>query len=167
MGDRIAVLNFGDLMQIDSPRNLYENPNNIFVAGFIGSPSMNFFDATLVKEEGNLIIDTGSFRLPVPADRAEVYKAYVGKEVIFGIRPEHIHGAEYAPPNINAASLDANIDVIELLGHELHLYLNSGKSNYVATVDTRMAPSVGDDVKLVVDMNNMHIFDKDTEQTIR
>lgn len=167
MGDRIAVLNFGDLMQIDSPRNLYEAPDNIFVAGFIGSPSMNFFDATLVKEEGNLIVDTGSFRLPVPADRMKAYEGYAGKQVTLGIRPEHIHGAEFAPPNINAAPLHATIDVIELLGHELHLYLTAGKSSFVGTVDTRMAPSVGDNVDLVVDMNNMHLFDKNTEQTIR
>ena len=167
MGDRIAVLNFGDLMQIDSPRNLYESPNNIFVAGFIGSPSMNFFDATLVKEENNLYIDTGSFRLPIPADRMKAYEGYAGKQVTFGIRPEHIHGADFAPPNINAAPLKATIDVIELLGHELHLYLTAGKSTFVATVDTRMAPSVGDNVDLVVDMNNMHLFDKNTEQTIR
>ncbi|MEM9775027.1 MAG: sn-glycerol-3-phosphate ABC transporter ATP-binding protein UgpC [Chloroflexota bacterium] len=167
MGDRIAVLNFGDLMQIDSPRNLYENPDNIFVAGFIGSPSMNFFESTLVKEEGNMFIDTGSFRLPVPADRMKAYEPYAGKQVVFGIRPEHIHGANYAPPSIDAADLKADIDVIELLGHELHLYLSTGKASFVATVDTRLAPSVGDTVDLVVDMNNMQLFDKNTEQTIR
>lgn len=167
MGDRIAVLNFGDLMQIDTPRNLYENPNNMFVAGFIGSPSMNFFDATLVAEEGNLFIDTGSFRMPVPANRKQAYDSYIGKQVVFGIRPEHIHAKDYAPPSIDAAPLEGMIDVIELLGHELHLYITSGKSNMVATVDTRLAPSVGSKVDLVMDMNNMHIFDKDTEQAIR
>ncbi|MEM8858194.1 MAG: sn-glycerol-3-phosphate ABC transporter ATP-binding protein UgpC [Chloroflexota bacterium] len=167
MGDRIAVLNFGDLMQIDSPRNLYENPDNIFVAGFIGSPSMNFFDSTLVKEEGNMFIDTGSFRLPVPAERMKAYEPYAGKQVVFGIRPEHIHGANYAPPSIDAAPLKATIDVIELLGHELHLYLSTGKASFVATVDTRLAPSVNDEVDLVVDMNNMQLFDKNSEQTIR
>ncbi|MFT5195847.1 MAG: multiple sugar transport system ATP-binding protein [Cellvibrionaceae bacterium] len=167
MGDRIAVLNFGDLMQIDSPRNLYENPNNIFVAGFIGSPSMNFFDSTLIKEEDKMYVDTGTFRLPVPTDKMKTYSDYVGKQVTFGIRPEHIHAADFAPPSINAAPLKATIDVIELLGHELHLYLTIGKSSFVGTVDTRMAPSVNDNVELVVDMNNMHLFDKETDQTIR
>ncbi|MEM7798483.1 MAG: sn-glycerol-3-phosphate ABC transporter ATP-binding protein UgpC [Chloroflexota bacterium] len=167
MGDRIAVLNFGDLMQIDTPRNLYEKPDNMFVAGFIGSPSMNFFDATLVAEEGNLFIDTGSFRVPVPAERKQAYDSYIGKQVTFGLRPEHIHAASYSPPNIQAAPLLGTVDVIELLGHELHLYITSGKSNMVATVDTRLAPSVGSQVDLVMDMNNMHVFDKSTEQAIR
>ena len=167
MGDRIAVLNFGDLMQIDSPRNLYEKPDNVFVAGFIGSPSMNFFESTLVAEEGNLFVDTGSFRVSVPADRKQLYESYIGQQVIFGIRPEHVHATSYQPPNINAAPLTANIDVIELLGHELHLYLSAGKSSMVATVDTRLAPSVGNQVDLVMDMNNMHLFDVKTEQAIR
>ncbi|MFZ1398484.1 MAG: sn-glycerol-3-phosphate ABC transporter ATP-binding protein UgpC, partial [Candidatus Promineifilaceae bacterium] len=91
MGDRIAVLSDGRLMQIDSPRNLYNTPANVFVAGFIGSPSMNFFDATLVGEEGHLYLDTGDFRVQVPDDRKNTFNSYVGKEVIFGMRPEHVH----------------------------------------------------------------------------
>lgn len=167
MGDRIAVLNAGDLMQIDSPRNLYEFPNNIFVAGFIGSPSMNFFDATLVGEEGKLFVDTGSFRMQVPDKRKKIYEPYVGKQVVFGVRPEHIHGAQFAPPSINASPITGMVDVVELLGHELHVYLSSGKSSFVATIDTRVAPSVGSKIDLVMDMDNMHMFDKNTEQAIR
>lgn len=167
MGDRIAVLNAGDLMQIDSPRNLYNAPENIFVAGFIGSPSMNFFEATLVSEENKLYVDTGSFRVPVPADRNKMYNAYVGKQVVFGIRPEHIHASQYAPPGIQAAPITGFVDVVELLGHELHLYINVGKANFVATVDTRLAPTIGGSVDLVMDMSNMHLFDKNTEKAIR
>ncbi|MDJ0755483.1 MAG: sn-glycerol-3-phosphate ABC transporter ATP-binding protein UgpC [Ardenticatenaceae bacterium] len=167
MGDRIAVLNSGDLMQIDSPRNLYEHPDNVFVAGFIGSPSMNFFDATLVGEEGKLFVDTGSFRVNVPSERNKAYEGHIGKQVVFGMRPEHIHASNFAPPNIDASPLEGQIDVIELLGHELHLYISSGKSSYVATVDTRLAPTVGNKVGLVMDVSNMHLFDKDTEQAIR
>lgn len=167
MGDRIAVLNAGDLMQIDSPRNLYDSPENVFVAGFIGSPSMNFFDATLVAEEGSLYIDTGSFRVPVPAERNKVYEGYIGKQVTFGVRPEHIHATQFAPPGIIAAPIVGTVDVIELLGHELHLYMTTSKANYVATVDTRLSPTVGNSVDLVVDMGNMHLFDKNTEKAIR
>ncbi len=167
MGDRIAVLNAGDLMQIDTPRNLYEHPDNIFVAGFIGSPSMNFFDATLVAEEGKLYVDTGSFRLAVPADRNKAYESYIGKQVTFGLRPEHIHGASFAPPSIQASPLEGVVDVIELLGHELHLYITTGKLTYVGTVDTRLAPAIGSKVNLVAGMGNMHLFDKNTEQAIR
>ena len=167
MGDRIAVLNFGDLMQIDSPRNLYEKPDNMFVAGFIGSPSMNFFDATLVAEEGKLYVDTGSFRVHVPADRNKAYEPYIGKKVTFGMRPEHVHASNFAPPSIDASPIEGTVDVIELLGHELHLYISSGGANFVATVDTRLSPAIGSKVDLVMDMNNMHIFDKNTEQAIR
>lgn len=167
MGDRILVLKDGILQQIDSPRNLYEEPNNMFVAGFIGSPSMNFFDATLVGEEGNIHVDTGDFRVPVPDDRKEVFDAYVGKEVIFGLRPEHIHAARFTPPKIVAAPVKASVDVVELLGHELHLYLTSGQNSYVATVDTRLAPSPGQELDLVMDMSRMHLFDKNTELAIR
>jgi multiple sugar transport system ATP-binding protein len=167
MGDRIAVLNAGDLMQIDSPRHLYDFPDNIFVAGFIGSPSMNFFDATLVAEEGTLYVDTGSFRVAVPAERNKVYESYIGKQVVFGMRPEHIHATKYAAPGIIASPVVANVDVVELLGHELHLYLTTSKSSYVATVDTRLSPSVGSSVDLVMDMGNMHLFDKNTEKAIR
>jgi multiple sugar transport system ATP-binding protein len=167
MGDRILVVKDGFLQQIDSPRTLYEEPRNVFVAGFMGSPSMNFFDSTLVGEEGQLWIDAGDFRVPVPEDRRRIYGDYVGKEVIFGIRPEHIHAPQFAPPGIRAAEIKSLVEVVELLGHELHLYLNSGNLSYVATVDTRMAPQVGESVSLVADMDRMHLFDKSTELAIR
>lgn len=167
MGDRIAVLNDGVLQQIDTPRSLYAEPANVFVAGFIGSPSMNFFNSTLIGEEGKLYIDSGDFRVPVPEEYKQAFDAYVGREVVFGIRPEHVHAPEYAPPNIMAAPMQGTVEVVELLGHELHLYLNSGKHSFVATVDTRMIVSAGNDVDLVLDMTNMHLFDKDTELAIR
>lgn len=167
MGDRIAVMSEGVLQQIDTPRNLYSEPGNVFVAGFIGSPSMNFFDATLVGEEGNIYVDTGDFRVPVPEERKQMYDGVVGKEVIFGIRPEHVHAPDYAPPSILASPLKGTIEVVELLGHELNLFLSTGKNSMVATVDTRLIVSPGNEIDLVMDMNNMHIFDKDTELAIR
>jgi multiple sugar transport system ATP-binding protein len=167
MGDRIAVLHDGILQQMDSPRTLYQEPANVFVAGFIGSPSMNFFNATLVGEEGKLIVDAGDFRVPVPDDRKQMYGDYVGKEVVFGIRPEHLHAPEFSPPGTNGALMKGTVEVIELLGHELHLYLNSGKNNFVATVDIRLLVDVGNTIDLEMDMNNMHLFDKNTELAIR
>ncbi|MEM7334761.1 MAG: sn-glycerol-3-phosphate ABC transporter ATP-binding protein UgpC [Chloroflexota bacterium] len=167
MGDRIAVLSDGILQQIDTPRNLYNVPDNQFVAGFIGSPSMNFFNSTLVKEENKMIVDGGDFRVEVPEDRHDMYSAYVGKEVIFGVRPEHTHAPEFAPPGIIPQPVQADVEVVELLGHELHLFCNSGKSTFVATVDPRMMVSVGNKIDLVFDMNSMHLFDKDTEKAIR
>ena len=167
MGDRIAVLHDGILQQVDSPRNLYNVPDNIFVAGFIGSPSMNFFDGTLVNEDGALIIDTGDFRVKVPDDRKATYESYASKEIVFGIRPEHVHAPEYAPPGITPAPFSAHIDLVELLGHELHLFVTSGKNSLVAKVDTRMQVGIGDKIDLVMEMNNMHLFDKETERAIR
>jgi len=167
MGDRIMVISDGILQQIDSPRNLYNRPDNVFVAGFIGSPSMNFFDAKLVGGDGKLYLDTSDFRVHVPEDRKTTFHDYVGKEVILGIRPENIHAAPYVPPNIEAAPIKANIEVVELLGHELHLFVNSGKNTFVSIVDTRLAPTVGNDVDLVVNVDSIHLFDKNSELAIR
>jgi multiple sugar transport system ATP-binding protein len=167
MGDRIMVIKDGILQQIDTPRNLYQTPNNVFVAGFIGSPSMNFFDSTLVTEEDKLFVDTGDFRVAVPEELKPAFGAHVGNQVIFGIRPEHIHGAAFTPPNTKTSAVSGTVEVVELLGHELHIYVNSGQNNFVAIVDTRMAPTPGNKVDLVFDVDSMHLFDKTTEQAIR
>ncbi|MEM7115321.1 MAG: sn-glycerol-3-phosphate ABC transporter ATP-binding protein UgpC [Chloroflexota bacterium] len=167
MGDRIAVLNDGILQQVDSPRNLYEKPANVFVAGFIGTPSMNFFDATLISEEGNLIVDTGDFRVKMPDERKKVYSDYVGKQVTFGIRPEHIHASEFAPPGIQGEPITGRAEVVELLGREEHVYLRTGKHVPIATIDTRKRVSVGGEIDLLVDMLNVHIFDKNSEAAVR
>ncbi len=167
MGDRIAVLADGILQQADTPRNLYNEPVNIFVAGFIGSPAMNFFNGTLVSEEGRQFVDTGDFRVRIPEDRKTAFGPYVGKEVVMGIRPEHVHAPEYAPVNIDGAPVKATVEVVELLGHELHLYLNSGKNSLVGTVDPRFAVQTGNNIDVVFDMGNVHLFDKATELAIR
>src|SRR5690242_5931800 len=114
MATRIAVINKGDLQQLDTPQNLYDHPNNLFVAGFIGSPAMNFFPAKLIKNGDKLSVDTGDFQVQIPAKQAGVYKDMVGKDVIFGIRPENIHDPEFAPQNISAQSVAAKVDVTEL-----------------------------------------------------
>jgi multiple sugar transport system ATP-binding protein len=167
MGDRIAVLADGVLQQVDSPRKLYNEPGNLFVAGFIGSPSMNFFNATIVQEEDKMIVDTGDFRVEVPEEKHETYKDVVGQEVIFGMRPEHIHVPQYAPPGIVAAPVEITIEVVELLGHELNLFATTGKNSLVATVDTRLDANVGNKIEVVMDMGQMHIFDRKTEMAIR
>lgn len=167
MGDRIAVMSKSMLQQCASPLTLYNYPDNMFVAGFIGSPSMNFFEGTLVSEDGKLFVDTGHVRAAVPADRNNVYKSYVGKPVVLGIRPEHIHSAKYLPSQITPSNLTGQVQVVELLGHQLHLFCSTGTHNYVATVDTREAARVGNKVDLVMDMSQMHLFDKATEKAIR
>ncbi len=167
MGTRIAVLKDGILQQLDTPQNLYDKPNNVFVAGFIGSPAMNFFDATLVGTRDDMYIDTGAFRLKVPANRIPALAPHLGKEIIFGIRPDNVHDAEFTPPGINPARVPAKVDVTELMGNEVFVYLVTGKHSYVGRVDPRTHMRVGHDVEVVFDMDRIHVFDKTTERAIR
>lgn len=167
MATRIAVINKGLLLQIDTPQNLYEQPGNLFVAGFIGSPAMNFFPARLTKSDGKLIVDTGDFAIPIPANRAASYQSHVGTNIIFGIRPENIHDPNFAPPNIHAEKVPAKVDVTELMGNEIFLYLLSGKNTFVGRVDPRSRLRVGDRAEVVFDMDKFHIFDASTEEAIR
>ncbi|MER3468851.1 MAG: glycerol-3-phosphate ABC transporter ATP-binding protein, partial [Thermoflexus sp.] len=159
MGTRIAVMKDGVLQQVDTPQNLYERPDNLFVAGFIGSPPMNFFESRLVLEGDTLWVDTGAFRVPVPPDRAPVYRPYVGRRVIFGLRPEHIYDPEFAPPLNHPAQVQARVDVRELMGSEVHLHLVADRQLFVARVDPRSRALVGNTVMVLFDMDRMHLFD--------
>ncbi|MFZ6030282.1 MAG: ABC transporter ATP-binding protein [Chloroflexota bacterium] len=167
MASRIAVISKGILQQVDTPQNLYDNPDNIFVAGFIGSPAMNFFKAKLDKSDGKLLVDGGSFRVEVPADRNNVYAPYVGKNVILGVRPENIHDPHYCPPGIFAQPVEGKIEVTELMGNEIQLYVTAGEHNFVARVDPRTNAHMGDRTQVVFNMSNMHLFDPETERAIR
>lgn len=167
MASRIAVLDAGVLQQIDSPQNLYDFPDNLFVAGFIGSPAMNFFPATLRQSDGKLIIDADEFNLEIPADRTKVYDGYVGKQIIFGIRPEDIINPEFAPPGITAQLVDTQVDITELMGNEIFLFLKIGKYEFVARVDPRTRATIGEQMQLIFNMDNIHIFDRETERAIR
>ena len=167
MGTRICVLKDGLMMQIDSPQNLYDKPDNIFVAGFIGSPAMNFFDATLVEQDGNLVVDTGNFRLTLPPEKAQAARPYAGKELIFGVRPEDIHDREFTPPGIRAEPFTAEVDVTELMGNEVLVYLLAAKKQFIARVDPRTSARVGNRIEVAFNMDNIHMFDRQTEQAIR
>ena len=167
MASRIAVINKGRLQQIDTPQNLYDRPGNLFVAGFIGSPAMNFFPGKLRKDGDQIIVDTGDFVVPIPAAKAAPYKQYVDKDVIFGIRPENIHDADFVPLNIDAEKVAVKVDVTELMGNEIFLYLVSGKNTFVARVDPRSKLRVGQQAQVMFDMDNFHIFDASTEEAIR
>src|SRR5688572_9234277 len=167
MATRIAVMKDGVLQQLDSPQNLYDHPNNIFVAGFIGSPAMNFFPGKLRKDGGKLVVDAGDFVVAIPRKLVKPYEAYEGKDIIFGIRPENIHDAEYVPTNIDAEKVAVKVDVTELMGNEIFLYLVSGKNTFVARVDPRSKLRVGEQATVAFDMDNVHIFDAATEEAIR
>lgn len=167
MASRIAVINKGILQQIDTPQTLYDKPNNLFVAGFIGSPAMNFFPAHIRKDGEKLYADGGTFNLLIPQDRTSIYMPYLDKPVIFGIRPEDIHNPDYAPPSIIAHPVEATVDVTELMGNEIFVYMKTGEQVFVARVDPRSRYQVNEKVQVVFNMDNMHVFDRDTEQAIR
>ncbi len=166
MASRIAVMKDGLLQQIDTPQNLYDHPGNVFVAGFIGSPSMNFFDATLVEQDGKFLVDSGTFKVQVPENRRTVYASSKGKKIIFGIRPEDIYAAEYAAPGITPAKVSSEVDVTELMGNEIFLYLLTGKRQFIARVDPRTRTHAGETIDVLFNMDNMHLFDPQTERTL-
>jgi multiple sugar transport system ATP-binding protein len=167
MGTRIAVMNAGELQQIDTPQTLYSHPANIFVAGFIGTPAMNLFDSTLVEADGKLVVDAGVFRVPTPPARNDMYRPYVNKNVILGIRPEHIHDPNYQPANIVPAAIDANVDIVEQMGNEKIVYLEEGGKTFLSRMDPRTTASVGQRIQVVVDTGNIHLFDAQTEKALQ
>ena len=169
MGDRIVVMKDGIIQQAASPDELYNRPVNLFVAGFIGSPTMNFITGKLVEKEGALHFAAPGLDLFVPEGKGQILKAkgYIGKEVILGIRPEDIHEEPVfleASPNTIFTS---TVDVTENLGHEMLLYLSgAGNDTIIARVDGRSNTRDGDKAKLAVDMNKVHIFDKESELSV-
>jgi multiple sugar transport system ATP-binding protein len=167
MGMRIAVLKDGILQQLDTPQNLYDKPDNMFVAGFIGSPAMNFFDATLVGTKEEMYVDGGTFKVKLPSEKVVAVADHLGKEVVFGVRPEDIHDRQYAPPGITAAPMTVKVDVTELMGNEIFVYLLTGQKTFVARVDPRTQARIGQDLDVVMNMDNVHIFDRQTERAIR
>lgn len=167
MATRIAVINKGVLQQLDTPQALYDRPVNMFVAGFIGAPAMNFFKAKLQKQDGKLIVDADTFAVPVPDDRKEAYAPYIGRPVVLGIRPEDIYNPQFMPPGIHAAPVEAKVEVTELMGNEIFLYLASGPHQIVARVDPRTNFRIDERVQVAFNMDKCHLFDPDTELAIR
>jgi multiple sugar transport system ATP-binding protein len=167
MGTRIAVMKDGTLQQIDSPQNLYDRPANQFVAGFIGSPSMNFFDVMLKGTRENITVEGDNFQLAIPGERTQGLDQYLGQSVTMGIRPEDLHDAAFIPPNIHTGTLEAQVDVTELMGNEVYLYLLTGKNSYVARVDPRTKARVGTQVQMAANLDNVHFFSKTNEKAIR
>ncbi|MBW5448997.1 sn-glycerol-3-phosphate ABC transporter ATP-binding protein UgpC [Cohnella sp. CFH 77786] len=169
MGDRIVVMKDGFIQQSDSPEVLYNHPVNLFVAGFIGAPAMNFLTGQLVEEGGAVRFRATGVNVEIPQGKASVLrsKGYIGKEVILGVRPEDIHDEPVfieASPN---SIINASIEVSENLGHEMYLYLNGlGKDNVIARVDARSGLQEGQNVKLAIDMNKVHVFDKESELNV-
>jgi len=167
LGTRIVVMKDGVVQQTDTPQNLYNKPCNLFVAGFIGSPQMNFLDAKISEEAGKTFAEVGGAKLEIPAEKAAALKnaGYLGKTVVMGIRPEHINDARLDVTE-NPNKITAKIRVYELLGAEVFLYFDFAGSQMTARVDPKTTAKMGDDVEFSFDMNMVHFFDKDSEETI-
>ena len=168
MGTRIVVMKDGVVQQVDSPANIYTKPCNMFVAGFIGSPQMNFINATLVKKDDGIYAEFEGESVRIPESKAakEEVKAYIGKEVVLGIRPEDLHDDEAYVANYPQDTVKAKVDVTEMMGAETYLYLTIADKPFIARVNQRSTAKLGDTIDIVVDTNKIHLFDKDTELTI-
>ncbi|MEM7771492.1 MAG: ABC transporter ATP-binding protein [Cyanobacteria bacterium P01_A01_bin.37] len=167
MGSRIAVMNQGVLQQVDTPATLYNQPNNLFVAGFIGSPAMNTFACILMEQDGIYSVKNDAFQLALPPSDAAAYADYVGHEVIFGIRPEALHDPNYIPPEIQPEAVPVTVTVTEMMGNEVILYLTTRDGqDCIARVDPRSPLTVGESLSIVFDMASSYLFDAQSEQLI-
>ncbi len=168
MATRIVVMKDGLIQQVDTPQNLYDSPCNIFVAGFIGTPQMNFIKGTLTKKGDGVYFNFEDISLKLPEDKANAPELadYIGKEVVVGLRPEGISDEVKAVEAAPEASFDVSVEVTELMGAEIYLYLNIGETNLIARVSSRSKSRAGDKIKVAFDMSRLHIFDNDTERCI-
>ena len=168
LGTRIVVMKDGVVQQVDTPQNLYMKPGNLFVAGFMGSPQMNFLDAVISEKGGNVVATVGEHELAVPAAKAKALKdgGCVGKTVVLGIRPEDIHDSQMFIEAAPSAPMSSVVKVYELLGAEVFLYFDVNGTQVTARVDPRTTAKTGDPIKFAFDMEKAHFFDKETELVI-
>ncbi|MBQ7898041.1 MAG: sugar ABC transporter ATP-binding protein, partial [Clostridia bacterium] len=168
MATRIVVMKDGLIQQVDSPQRLYDYPVNMFVAGFIGTPQMNFINGTIEKNGDDVCFCFGKNKLALPAEKAknEALQEYIGKEVVAGIRPECIHDEPMYLESLSNWVIDAHVDVTELMGSCIYLYLVAEEQNLIANVNAHSSSTVDSDIKVALDVNRLHIFDKDTEKCI-
>ena len=167
LGDRIVVMKDGVIQQVDTPQNLYEKPTNLFVAGFMGSPQMNFLDATVEVNGDTASLKVAGSSIPLPPAKSKklIEGGYAGKTVTFGIRPEDVYDSEMFIETSKCV-FESTIKVYELLGAEVYLYFDLAEFPITARVDSRTTARPGDTVKFAFDVEKIHVFDKETEQVI-
>ena len=168
LGTRIVVMKDGIIQQVDTPQNLYDKPCNLFVAGFMGMPPMNFIDCKVVKSGSDVLLMFGSHSIKVPDTKAAklIEMNYIDKEVILGIRPENIHDEQLFIESSPESIIDAKINIYEMLGAEVYLYFTIDQFDITARVNARTTARPGDTVQLAFDLSKIHIFDKETEQVV-
>lgn len=175
MGTRIVVMKDGFIQQVDTPQNLYSKPVNVFVAGFIGSPQMNFIDVTLKEKNGKLVVvfddvegaENNGYEIELPeGKRTPELEAYIGKGLILGVRPEDLKDEEMFLSAASTGLIDCTVDVTELMGAETYLYVTCAGRNLIARVSPRSTAKAGDAIKMAIDVNKIHLFDKETERVV-
>ncbi len=168
MGDRIVVMKDGFIQQVDTPQHLYDKPCNLFVAGFIGSPQMNFVDATISEKAGAYYLDFLGYSMEIPGGKGgrELFAPYVGKGLVLGLRPEDFHTEDIFLETSAKTTIQANIDLVELMGAEIFVYLECQGVRLMVRTPARFEGKSGDTIPIAIDMNKIHLFDKQTQQAI-
>ena len=166
LGDRIVVMKDGKVQQCADPMTIYDKPANKFVASFIGSPPINLMQGRIIKKDRRYYFEEGKFQVKLVEDMYGIMAAYEGKEVTFGIRAEDIYDKLFVSEASPENTIRAACEVVEPLGSEVYLYLNSGKNTFIARVGAHNRPEVNRDMDLVFDMSKVHFFDRETEKTI-
>ena len=167
MGTKIVVMKDGIIQQVASPQELYEKPVNMFVAGFIGSPQMNFIEAKLKNEGDKYYLEFGKSKIELPEGKSKkLSDSYLGKQVIVGIRPENIHDEAIYVSNMVNSVVQAKVEITEMLGAETNLYLDLDGVEIIARVNPRTKVKPNDVINVAFDTNRIHLFDKDTEKVI-
>lgn len=166
MADKIVVMKDGVVQQVDEPLKVYNHPNNLFVAGFIGSPAMNQFKGKLSKEADRLVFTYDQYQLPVFKEHVKHLNEYAGKEVIFGLRPEDIYDSKYNSMAESPQDVEAVCEIVEPMGNEFHVILKVADNKITARFDPKEMPEMGKKMKITFDMSKGHYFDSETEESL-
>ena len=166
LGDRIVVMKGGVVQQVDKPIRLYENPQNKFIAGFIGSPPMNFLKGTIIPQNGDLYFTDKGIRLKILRHHQKLLSKYVNRAIYFGVRPEDIYDKLFAQDASEEFMATATVDLVEPMGSEIYIYFTIGHNNFIARVNNQDTAVERQDVQVVFDMSKAHFFDLQTEQAI-
>jgi multiple sugar transport system ATP-binding protein len=166
MGDRIVVMRDGIVQQIDTPERVYRNPRNMFVAGFIGSPPINFMEGDLISHNASVHFVSESVRLALTGDQARLARDRVGDRVCLGIRPTHIHPADWATGSSDECTAVVQAEAVDLIGDESYVYLSTGETKLIALFPSDRCPTGEGDVAVAFDMTRAHLFDTRTQDTI-
>ena len=168
MADRIVVMHDGFIQQVDTPQNLYDQPRNLFVAGFIGTPPMNLVEGMVEKAKDGYIVRVGASELPLLPERfsEEKITSYVGKSVVVGVRPENLHLEQAYMEQPNTGVITAKVELAELMGSEIYVYAKFGERNIIAKVPPHTRVESGEEMQIAVDCSKIHLFDKETQLAI-